>query len=1007
MIKSIKTILSQDKEKFVVPKKVQDLIPIKCIWPDGIFKVGNKFSKTYKFSDINYMVASREDKESMFLTYSELLNSLDSGATTKITINNHRLNKADFEDSILMPMKRDGLDGYRMEYNNMLLDKATGANGITQEKYVTISVSKKDIEEARAYFARVGADLTTHFTGLGSKCVALNAVQRLRILHDFYRPGDETAFEMNINKKARMGHDFRDYICPDSVERSADHIKLGEKFARVLFLKDYASYIKDSMLSELTELNRNLMLSIDVIPIPTDEAVREVENRLLGVETNITNWQRKQNQNNNFSAVVPYDMELQRKESKEFLDDLTTRDQRMMFAVVTMVITADTKEQLDLDTETILSTARKHMCQMATLKFQQTDGLNTVLPIGVRKINTFRTLTTESLAVLMPFKVQEIMDQGGIYFGENAISHNLIMCNKANLLNQSAFLLGVPGSGKSFSAKELITFLMLNTDDDILICDPEGEYAPLVEAMGNLGSVIRVSAGGRDRLNAMYMVDGYGENNPIVVKSEFIMSLIEQIDKKGVGPQHKSIIDRCITNVYRNAAEDGTVPTLCTLRDMLLEQPEPEAKQIALSLELYTTGSLDIFGKQSNWKKGKRTHVFIDEFHVVFENEFSAQFFNSAWRQFRKRNAYPTAITQNVEYLLDSVQASTMLSNSEFVIMLNQAASDREKLARLLNISNEQMSYITNADAGCGLIKYGSALVPFINQFPHDTKLYQLMTTRPGEGEFMKIKKIIGIAAIVVLCGIAVFSGVVFHHQYQDQKNSAQQFEDLSNMIADVDKSELDKEPVPEPGEDEPVSETLSEEELAAREAELAMEKYRALFNQNSDFVGWISIDGTNINYPVMWTPNNPNYYLKHSFEKEYSDYGVPYIDEDCVMGESNNYVIYGHHMKNETMFHDLCNYASKDFYDEHPIIKFDTLFGFGEYQIVAVFRFDTNNDTFRYNQFTDMDEEHFKNFMNSVHLRQLYDTGVDAEYGDHLITLSTCEYTYTNGRFVVVAKKV
>ena len=643
-------------------------------------------------------------------------------------------------------------------------------------RIITITVAKKDIEEARAYFARIGADLTAHFANLGSKCVPLNAVERLRILHDFYRPGDEAAFSFDMNRKARLGHDFRDYICPDSIERAVDHIKLGEKYARVLFLKDYASYIKDSMFSELTELNRNLMLSIDVIPIPTDEAVREVERLLLGVETNITGWQRRQNQNNNFSAVVPYDMELQRKESKEFLDDLTTRDQRMMFAVVTMVITADTKEQLDLDTETVLSTARKHMCQMATLKYQQTDGLNTVLPIGTRKINAFRTLTTESLAVLMPFKVQEIMDKGGIYFGENAISHNLIMCNKANLLNQSAFLLGVPGSGKSFSAKELITFLILNTNDDIMICDPEGEYAPLIEAMGDLGSVIRVSAGGRDRLNAMYMVDGYGENNPIVVKSEFIMSLIEQIDKKGVGPQHKSIIDRCITNVYRNAADTGTIPTLCTLRDMLLEQPEPEAKQIALSLELYTTGSLDIFGKQSNvdldkrvvvfdihglgsqlkptgllvitdtmlnrvtlnWKKGKRTHVFIDEFHVVFENEFSAQFFNSAWRQFRKRNAYPTAITQNVEYLLDSVQASTMLSNSEFVVMLNQAASDRGQLAKLLNISNEQMSYITNADAGCGLIKYGSALVPFINRFPQDTKLYQLMTTRPGEGKFAR-----------------------------------------------------------------------------------------------------------------------------------------------------------------------------------------------------------------------------------------------------------------------------
>lgn len=774
MIKSIKTIQSTDKEKYKVPKKVQDVIPIKRIWPDGIFQVGSKFVKSWKFADINYLVASREDKESMFLTYSELLNSLDSGATTKITINNHRMKKADFEESVLMPLKCDGLDDYRREYNQMLIDKAMDANGITQEKYITVTVAKKNIEDARAYFARTGAELSQHLTALGSRCIEMTAVDRLRALHDFYRSGEENAFAFNLKDNMRKGHCFRDYICPDSIEKHADFLRLGEKYARVLYLKDYASYIKDSMVAELTDMNRNMMLSIDVIPVPTDEAVREVENRLLGVETNITNWQRKQNQNNNFSAVVPYDMELQRKESKEFLDDLTTRDQRMMFAVITMVITADSKEQLDTDTETILATARKHMCQMAVLKYQQLDGLNTVLPIGTRRINAFRTLTTESLAVFIPFKVQEIMDKGGIYFGENAISHNLIMCNKENLLNQSAFVLGVPGSGKSFSVKELIAFLILNTEDDILICDPEGEYAPLIEAMGDIGSVIRVSAGGRDRLNAMYMVDGYGENNPIVVKSEFIMSLIEQIDKKGVGPQHKSIIDRCIANVYRNAYETGTTPTLCTLREMLLEQPEPEAKQIALSLELYTTGSLDIFGHQSNvdldkrvvvfdihglgaqlkptgllvitdtmlnrvtlnWKKGKRTHVFIDEFHVVFENEFSAQFFNSAWRQFRKRNAYPTAITQNVEYLLDSVQASTMLSNSEFIVMLNQAASDRGELAKLLNISNEQMSYITNADPGCGLIKYGGSLVPFVNRFPKDTKLYQLMTTKPGEGIF-------------------------------------------------------------------------------------------------------------------------------------------------------------------------------------------------------------------------------------------------------------------------------
>ena len=774
MIKSIKTIMRQDKEKYKVPRKVQDIIPIQCVWKDGIFKVGNKFSKTFKFTDINYLVASREDKESMFLIYSELLNSLDSGATTKITVYNQSVNQSNFEESILMPLRGDELDVYRREYNKMLMDKAMGANCIMQVKLITISVAKKDIKEARSYFARIGADLTAHFAALGSKCAELNADDRLRVFHDFFRPGDESAYSLSLSTRMKLGHDFRDYICPDSLEKHSDYLKIGSKFARVIFLKDYASYIKDSMVTELTDLNRSLMFSIDINPIPTDEAVREVESRLLGVETNITNWQRRQNSNNNFSAVVPYDMELQRKESKEFLDDLTTRDQRMMFAVMTMVHTADTKEQLDSDTDAILSIARKHMCQMATLKYQQMDGLKTVLPFGVRKIDAFRTLTTESLAVFIPFKVQEIMDKGGIYFGENAISHNLIMCNRENLMNQSTFILGVPGSGKSFSAKELIFFLLLNTDDDILICDPEGEYASMLESMQQIASIIRVSAGGRDRLNAMYMVDGYGENNPIVVKSQFIMSLVEQIDRKGVGPQQKSIIDRCTAAVYREAEETGIVPTLNTLRQKLLDQPEPEAKKIALSLELYTTGSLDIFGHDSNvdldkrvvvfdihglgtqlkpagllvitdtmlnrvtlnWKKGKRTHVFIDEFHVVFENEFSAEFFNSAWRQFRKRNAYPTAITQNVEYLLDSVQASTMLSNSEFIIMLNQAASDREKLAKLLNISHEQMSYITNADSGCGLIKYGGALVPFVNRFPKDTQLYQLMTTRPGEGTF-------------------------------------------------------------------------------------------------------------------------------------------------------------------------------------------------------------------------------------------------------------------------------
>ncbi|MBP3456998.1 MAG: VirB4 family type IV secretion system protein [Bacilli bacterium] len=771
MIKALKLLEKQEKEDFGIPKNIQQVIPIQRIWTNGIFLVGkNKYSLTYKFSDINYAVASKEDKEAMFLDYSELLNSFDSGATTKITVALRRINKKDFEKEILLPFKEDGLDIYRQEYNQMLLDKAIGSNGMVREIYLTVSVVKKNYEEAKNYFRRIGNDIVSHFAKLGSKCVELDAREKLRILHDFYRIGEEVNYNLDIKELMKRGHSFKDYICPDGFSFKNDYFEMGKKFGRVLFLKDYASYIKDSFIAELTDMNQNMMMSIDVIPIPTDEAVREVENRLLGVETNITNWQRKQNANNNFSAVIPYDMEQQRKESKEFLDDLTTRDQRMMFANLTLVITADTKEQLDADTETVLITARKHLCQIAPLKYQQLNGLNTALPIGVRKIKNLRTLTTESLAVLNPFRVQEIFDKGGIYYGENAISHNLIMVNKANLLNQSSFLLGVPGSGKSFSAKELIVFLALSTDDDILICDPEGEYSALVKAMG--GEVIGISASSSDHINAMDMTEGYGDGaNPVVDKSEFILSLFEQLDKKGLGPKEKSIIDRCTALVYDDYSKTGVVPTLMSLRAKLLEQPEREAHELALSLELFTNGSLNVFahetnvntnsriisydiyklGKQlktmgllvitdaminrvsENYRKGKRTHIFIDEIHVLFENEYSATFFNSAWRQFRKRNAYPTAITQNVEYLLSSVDASTMLSNSEFIVMLNQAASDRKELAKLLNISDEQMSYITNSDAGCGLIRYGSSLVPFINRFPRNTKLYKLMTTKPGE----------------------------------------------------------------------------------------------------------------------------------------------------------------------------------------------------------------------------------------------------------------------------------
>ena len=566
MIKTLQNTLKQDKEGFILPKSVQDAIPIRRLWPDGIFQFGSKFSKTIRFTDINYAIASKEDKTSMFLGYSELLNALDTGSTTKITINNKRLNRQNFEQEILIPRQEDYLDGYRAEYNSMLMDKVTdSSNNVIQERYVTLSVHRKNIEEARAFFDRVTADVTTRLSHLDAHSEELDAVERLRVLHDFYRTGEETEYHLDLHDLMGKGHSFKDSICPDSLEFKKDHFIMGDKFGRVLFLKEYASYIKDSMINELTALNRTMMLSIDVIPVPTDEAVREMQNRLLGVETNVTNWQRRQNNNNNFSAVVPYDLEQQRKETREMLDDLTTRDQRMMFAVVTLVHLADSKEELDSDTETLQSAARKHLCQLATLNWQQADGLTTALPLGLRRIDALRTLTTEALAVLMPFKAQEIRDQGGVYYGQNVISKNLIVANRKELLNGNGFILGVSGSGKSFTAKEEITGVALSTEDDIIVIDPESEYGPLIEGLG--GEVISISASSRNHINAMDMEQGYGDGeNPVVLKSEFLLSLCEQLVGSGkLSAKEKSIIDRCTAGVYHDYIRSGyrgAAPTL-------------------------------------------------------------------------------------------------------------------------------------------------------------------------------------------------------------------------------------------------------------------------------------------------------------------------------------------------------------------------------------------------------------------------------------------------------------
>ena len=542
---------STERDAFRIPRSVQQSIPIKRIYKDGVFQVSDRFSKTWRFFDINYAVASPEKQMELFLGYCGVLNSLPIDAGIKLTLVNRQLNRQEFSRNLLMAYRQDGRDYMRREYNGILLDKASGSNNLVQEKYITVSVAKRSIEEARTFFARVGTDLTAGLGRMDSGIREITLNERLRLFHDFFRVGQESAFAFDLQTAQRRGHDFRDAIAPETLQFFHDHYAVGERVGRTLFLREYASFIKDTMITELMDYPRNMMLSIDIVPVATDEAVSEMHRRIMAVESDITRWQQRQNHHNNFSANIPYDLEQMRKETREFLDDLTARDQRMMYALVTLTHLADSEEQLEQDTEALSAIGRSHGCQFATMKHQQEDALNTVLPYGLRRIDAMRTLTTESTAVLLPFKTQEIMDTGGLYYGVNAVSRNLIICNRDAMLNGHGLYMGVSGSGKSMMAKQEIGFVGLNTNHDIIVVDPEREYGPLIRALG--GEVITISASNGSYVNALDISKEYGDGrNPLVLKSEFIMSLCEQLMGAGeIGAKEKSIIDRCTANIYR------------------------------------------------------------------------------------------------------------------------------------------------------------------------------------------------------------------------------------------------------------------------------------------------------------------------------------------------------------------------------------------------------------------------------------------------------------------------
>ena len=764
-----KTTAAQHKAGAKV--SVQKSIPIDRVYEDGIFQRGKMFSKTWSFTDINYAVASPEEQTSMMLKYqSAILNGLPPDSAAKITIVNSHRDIARLSRDVLIAEKDDGLNELRGDYNRMIMEKSRLGNSITQTKYITISTDRTRINDARSFFMRAGTDISNSFRALDSVTTEVDTRTRLNILRDFMRPGDLTPYSIDLKDFAKRGHDFRDTICPDRLQFKFDHFELDGKFGRVMFMKGFPNYLRDSMLHDLTSAGIVMSLSIDILPIPTDEAVRETQSKILAIESDITRFQQRQNRANNFSAVVPYDKESAREDTREFLDDLIARDKRMMFGLVTFAFLADTKEELESLTESFKTIGNKNLCQFAPLTFQQEDGLNTALPYGVRPIEAMRTLTTESMAALFPFNAQELLQPGGVYYGTHAVSRNLIVFDRLMQMNPHAFFLGTTGSGKSARAKAELAALALSTNHTIFIIDPQGEYDKLVTALG--GEVIRIGAGSGTHINALDLPPDTGDKDfdPVAMKSEFLMSLCEQVQNGTITAKQRSIIDRCTRLLFLDPSK---VKTLSDFRNLLLEQPEDDARELAVALELFSDGSMNMFAQPTNvdtsnriisfnmqnmgkhmrpvamlvvldaiqsrvmrnTARGIRTWTYVDEMHLYFRYKYSADYLLTCWKQFRKYGAPMTGITQNIEECLAFEQARQMLANSSCLVLMSQSETDAAALAALLNIPEAQMEHITRAhvpgrdkNERPGLVKYGSAIVPFTDKFP-DTSLFELLKT--------------------------------------------------------------------------------------------------------------------------------------------------------------------------------------------------------------------------------------------------------------------------------------
>ena len=777
--KRIADAVKKAKMQGKIAMSAQDTISYKEMRPDGICIVkDNYFTKTIQFYDINYQLARNEDKNIIFENYCDFLNYFDKSISVQLSFLNQTMDISDFEKSIAIKPQNDDFDGIRAEYTEMLKNQlARGNNGIVRKKYITFGIEADNIQNAKQRLERIETDIINNFKILGVRAFSLNGMERLELLHSCFN-GGENKLNFSWNLIYKTGLTTKDFIAPTSFNFSDGRcFRMGGTIGAVSFLHILAPELTDEMLKNFLEIQSALSVNIHIKSIDQSEAIKMIKRKITDLDKMKIEEQKKAVRAGYDMDIIPSDINTFGIDAKKLLEDLQGRNERMFLVTVLIMNTAKTKKALNSAIFEVQSIAQQRNCPLRRLDYQQEDGLMASVPIGINNIGIQRALTTSSTAIFVPFTTQELFSDSpeALYCGLNALSNNMIMVDRKMLKNPNGLILGTPGSGKSFSAKREMTNAFLVTNDDIYVCDPEAEYNPLIHALK--GQVVKLSPTSKDYLNPLDININYSdEENPLALKSDFVLSFCELIigGRDGLEPIEKTVIDRSVTRIYQKYFENPTpqnMPILEDLYEEIKKQPEQEAGRIASALELYVKGSLNVFNHHTNvdisnrivcfdikelgkqlkklgmlvvqdqiWNRvtinrneHKSTRYYCDEFHLLLKDEQTAAYSVEIWKRFRKWGGIPTGITQNVKDLLSSAEIENIFENSDYIYMLNQAQGDREILAKKLGISPQQLSYVTQSGAGEGLLFYGNTIIPFIDRFPKDTKLYKLMTTVPQE----------------------------------------------------------------------------------------------------------------------------------------------------------------------------------------------------------------------------------------------------------------------------------